>query len=82
MDDRQEFAIECDGLGRVYSSRSLLGRRRETVALADLTLQVPRGIVFGLLGPNGPRTQPRVLLIRACDGAGLVPPASPPAPSG
>ena len=23
------------------------------MALADLTLQVPRGIVFGLLGPNG-----------------------------
>ncbi len=53
LDDRQEFAIECDGLGRVYSSRSLLGRRRETVALADLTLHIPRGIVFGLLGPNG-----------------------------
>ena len=53
LDDRQEFAIECEGLGRVYSSRSLLGRRRETVALADLTLQVPRGVVFGLLGPNG-----------------------------
>ena len=63
MDDRQEFAIECDGLGRVYASRSLLGRRRETVALADLTLQVPKGIVFGLLGPKRTRTQPTVLLV-------------------
>ena len=46
-------AIVCEGLTRIYSSRSLLGGRRETVALDDLSLDVPEGAVFGLLGPNG-----------------------------
>ena len=55
MNDRHEFAIECDGSGQDLLIPQPVGRRRETVALADLTLQVPRGIVFGLLGPNGIR---------------------------
>ena len=46
-------AIECEELGRLYESRGLLGRRSETVALDGLTLDIPRGAVFGLLGPNG-----------------------------
>jgi len=46
-------AAECDNLGRVYSSRSLLGRPQETVALKDLSLRIPQRTVFGLLGPNG-----------------------------
>ena len=45
--------IECTNLGRLYTSRSILGRRTETVALKNLTLKVPKGSVFGLLGPNG-----------------------------
>ena len=45
--------IDCVNLRRVYSSRSLFGRRRESVALKDLNLQIPKGTVFGLLGPNG-----------------------------
>ena len=45
--------IDCVNLRRVYSSRSLFGRRRESVALSDLNLQIPKGTVFGLLGPNG-----------------------------
>ena len=53
MTENNEYAVECEGLGRVYRSRSLLGQSRETVALEDLTLQIPKGTVFGLLGPNG-----------------------------
>jgi ABC-2 type transport system ATP-binding protein len=39
-----ELVIETTGLRKVYGSK---------VAVADLTLQVPRGEVFGFLGPNG-----------------------------
>ena len=53
MSENSEYAIECEGLRRVYRSRSLLGQSREAVALDDLNLQIPKGPVFGLLGPNG-----------------------------
>ncbi|MCZ6789666.1 MAG: ABC transporter ATP-binding protein [Chloroflexi bacterium] len=53
MTENNEYAVECEGLGRVYRSRSLLGQSRETVALQDLNLQIPKGTVFGVLGPNG-----------------------------
>ena len=46
-------AITCQGLGRVYTSRSLLGQSRSTVALDALDLNVSQGQVFGILGPNG-----------------------------
>src|SRR5438270_2887437 len=39
-----DLVIETSGLRKVY------GRK---VAVADLTLEVPRGEVFGFLGPNG-----------------------------
>src|SRR5215218_3303708 len=39
-----EFIIETTGLRKAYSAK---------VAVADLTLAVPRGEVFGFLGPNG-----------------------------
>jgi ABC-2 type transport system ATP-binding protein len=39
-----DLVIETTGLRKVYGSK---------VAVADLTLQVPRGEVFGFLGPNG-----------------------------
>ena len=53
MNAESQWAVECENLGRVYSSRSILGGKRETVALDDLSLQIPLGVVFGLLGPNG-----------------------------
>src|SRR3989304_2153983 len=53
MSDSQQWAVECENLGRVYSSRNALGKKRETVALDGLTLTIPKGIVFGVLGPNG-----------------------------
>src|SRR3954447_17547546 len=39
-----DFVIETSGLRKVYASK---------VAVDDLTLEVPRGEVFGFLGPNG-----------------------------
>jgi ABC-2 type transport system ATP-binding protein len=39
-----EFIIETSGLRKTYGAK---------VAVADLTLQVPQGEVFGFLGPNG-----------------------------
>ncbi len=53
MDDRlsaPEAVIRAEGLTKVYSSR--FGRQR-VVALDGLNLDVLRGEVFGLLGPNG-----------------------------
>jgi ABC-2 type transport system ATP-binding protein len=45
-----EFAIETTGLTKIYRSR---WTRREVRAVDGISLQVPRGTVFGLLGPNG-----------------------------
>ena len=47
------FAIECDGLRRVFRSRKLMGQHEEVVALDSLNLQVRSGEVYGVLGPNG-----------------------------
>ena len=48
-----ETVIECLNIKRTFVSRTLLGKKQETVALNGLNFSVPRGIVFGLLGPNG-----------------------------
>ncbi len=45
-------AVVCEGLGRIYRS-GMLGRGAATIALDDLSIEVPHGVVFGLLGPNG-----------------------------
>ena len=45
--------IECTEVTRIFTSRTLTGQKRETVALDNLSFHVPQGIVFGLLGPNG-----------------------------
>jgi ABC-2 type transport system ATP-binding protein len=50
------FAIETNNLGRIYKIRGSKKEkkiRKELVALADVSLQVERGELFGLLGPNG-----------------------------
>jgi ABC-2 type transport system ATP-binding protein len=45
--------IECQDIKRTFTSRTLLGKKQETHALNGLNFTVPKGIVFGLLGPNG-----------------------------
>ena len=47
------IAVECKDLSRTYSSRNVVGRRRDFVALQGLNLEIPKGAIFGLLGPNG-----------------------------
>lgn len=39
------YAIECEGLTKLYEGH--------IAALSDVTLSVPRGVAFGLLGENG-----------------------------
>ncbi len=43
-------AIEIRGLNKTYKATK---RMSEKVALTDITLDIPRGSIFGLLGPNG-----------------------------
>jgi len=46
----QDYAIEAVGLEKIYRPRF---RGRSIKAIADLTLRVPVGVKFGLLGANG-----------------------------
>jgi ABC-2 type transport system ATP-binding protein len=46
-----DFAIETTTLGKIYPAT--VRRNREIVALSDLSLCVPRGVKYGLLGANG-----------------------------
>ncbi len=45
------LAVEAQGLAKTFRSGWL--RRRRTEALRGVSLEVPRGAIFGLLGPNG-----------------------------
>jgi ABC-2 type transport system ATP-binding protein len=57
-----DLVIETAGLRKIYGSK---------VAVDDLTLQVPRGEVFGFLGPNGAGKSTSVKML-----LGLVAPSS------
>jgi ABC-2 type transport system ATP-binding protein len=57
-----DLVIETAGLRKVYGSK---------IAVDDLTLQVPRGEVFGFLGPNGAGKSTSVKML-----LGLVAPTS------
>jgi ABC-2 type transport system ATP-binding protein len=48
-----ETVIECKDVKRTFTSRTLLGKKREVHAINGLDLNIARNIVFGLLGPNG-----------------------------
>lgn len=43
-------AIEIKDVGKVYEAR---GKSPEKVALEKISLNIPKGSIFGLLGPNG-----------------------------
>jgi len=45
------LAIEARDVTKTF--RAGVFRRRETIALAGVSLDVPRGSIFGVLGPNG-----------------------------
>jgi ABC-2 type transport system ATP-binding protein len=47
---QSEYAIDTNGLTKIYRSR---WTNREVRAVDGISLQVPRGSIFGLLGPNG-----------------------------
>ena len=45
-----DYAIEADGLEKIYRARF---RGREVRAVSNLSLRVPAGVKYGLLGANG-----------------------------
>jgi ABC-2 type transport system ATP-binding protein len=49
----RDLAVDTDHLRRVYQTRGKNTDRKTLVALDDITLQVPCGELFGLLGANG-----------------------------
>jgi ABC-2 type transport system ATP-binding protein len=70
---QSEYAIETTGLTKVYRSR---WTRREVRAVQGISLQVPRGTIFGLLGPNGAgkTTFVKMLLsaVRPTEGSAMI----------
>ena len=49
-----ETVIECKDLVRIYrSSDRFLKKKRETLAVNNISFEVRRGELFGMLGPNG-----------------------------
>jgi ABC-2 type transport system ATP-binding protein len=44
-----EAVIRTEGLTKIFEK----GKKREVIALSQVTLEIGRGEVFGLLGPNG-----------------------------
>jgi len=48
-----DTTIECVNIRRTFISRTLVGKKREVIALDNVNFAVPGGIIFGLLGPNG-----------------------------
>jgi ABC-2 type transport system ATP-binding protein len=58
-----EYAIETEGLTKVFRSR---WSQRELLAVDNLTLRVPRGSTYGLLGANGAGKTTFVKMLLSC----------------
>ena len=46
------YAIDIQNLNKTYRPKGK-GKSGEKIALSDVSLQIPKGSIFGLLGPNG-----------------------------
>jgi ABC-type multidrug transport system ATPase subunit len=54
-------AVRTEDLTKIYAARRSLremathpwARATKVDGLVDVTMEVPRGVIFGLLGPNG-----------------------------
>lgn len=66
------WAIQWEGVSKYYYSG--LGRWRRVTAVQDVTLSVPYGVIFGLLGPNraGKTTLLKLLLSLTPPSAGRI----------
>src|SRR4051794_11224385 len=58
-----EYAIETEGLTKVFRAR---WSKRELLAVDNLTLRVPRGSTYGLLGANGAGKTTFVIMLLSC----------------
>ncbi len=67
-------AIECEKLERTYVSKGLFGKKQETKALRGISFSADKGMVFGLLGPNGSgkTTTMRILATLLTPTAGIA----------
>lgn len=50
--DMTNYAIDIQNLNKTYRPKGK-GKSGEKIALSDVSLQIPKGSIFGLLGPNG-----------------------------
>jgi len=46
-----DFAVSCHGLSRTYVRGKI--RKESIVALSDISFDVPKGEIFGIIGPDG-----------------------------
>jgi len=53
--DLPAYAIEAEGLYKTYAGTKTSPEKR---ALNGIDLKIPRGSIFGLLGPNGAASRP------------------------
>ena len=48
-----EEILKIENIGKIYKSSSLLFRKKENVALKDISFSIYKGEIFGLVGESG-----------------------------